>query len=86
MLSTSPLQAMDRVHRIGQKRPVRVMRFLMKDSIEVRMVELQDSKATLGKGALEKLRPDENRKARLTTLKDLFQVKDVKKLKHSKIS
>jgi SWI/SNF-related matrix-associated actin-dependent regulator of chromatin subfamily A3 len=82
MLSPSPLQAMDRVHRIGQKRPVRVMRFLMKDSIEERMVALQDSKAALGKGALEKLRPDEKRKARLTALKDLFQVEDVEELWH----
>lgn len=29
-------QAMDRVHRIGQVRPVRVIRLLMKDSIEER--------------------------------------------------
>lgn len=27
---------MDRVHRIGQSRPVRVIRFIMKDSIETR--------------------------------------------------
>lgn len=27
---------MDRVHRIGQTRPVRVIRFLMEDSIEER--------------------------------------------------
>jgi SNF2 family DNA or RNA helicase len=80
--SLIPLQAMDRVHRIGQKRPVRVMRFLMKDSIEERMIALQDSKAALGKGSLEKLRPAEKRKARLTALKDLFQVEDVEELWH----
>jgi SNF2 family DNA or RNA helicase len=78
----SPLQAMDRVHRIGQKRPVRVIRFLMKDSIEERMIALQDSKAALGKGSLEKLHPAEKRKARLTALKDLFQVEDVEELWH----
>jgi SWI/SNF-related matrix-associated actin-dependent regulator of chromatin subfamily A3 len=70
-------QAMDRVHRIGQKRPVRAIRFLMNDSIEERMVALQDSKAALGKGSLEKLQPEEKRKARLTALRDLFQVEDV---------
>jgi hypothetical protein len=69
-------------HRIGQKRPVRVMRFLMKDSIEERMVALQDAKAALGKGALEKLRPEEKRKARLTALKDLFEVEDEEQLWH----
>jgi SWI/SNF-related matrix-associated actin-dependent regulator of chromatin subfamily A3 len=68
---------MDRVHRIGQKRPVRVMRLLMKDSIEERFVDLQDAKATLGKGAMEKLSPEEKRKARLTALCDLFEVKDL---------
>ena len=39
-------QAMDRVHRIGQKRPVRVMRFLVKDSIEERIVALQEAKVS----------------------------------------
>lgn len=67
-------QAMDRVHRIGQTRKVRVMRFLMKDSIEERLVGLQDSKAALGKGSMEKLTPEEKRKARLTALMDLFQI------------
>jgi len=67
-------QAMDRVHRINQECPVRVMRSLMKDSIEERMVELQDSKAALGKGSMEKLSQEEKRKARLTRLLDLFQV------------
>jgi SNF2 family DNA or RNA helicase len=58
------------------------MRFLMKDSIEERMVALQDAKAALGKGALEKLRPEEKRKARLTALKDLFEVEDEEQLWH----
>jgi DNA repair protein RAD5 len=69
-------QAMDRVHRIGQVRDVRVIRFLMKDSIEERMVRLQESKAMLGKGTQERLDPVEKRKARLTFLKDLFRIED----------
>jgi hypothetical protein len=44
------------------------------------MVALQDSKAALGKGSLEKLQPEEKRKARLTTLKDLFEVQDIEEL------
>jgi SWI/SNF-related matrix-associated actin-dependent regulator of chromatin subfamily A3 len=71
---------MDRVHRIGQTRPVRVLRFIMKDSLEERMLALQESKAALGKGALEKLNADEKRKARITDLKDLFQVQNVEEL------
>lgn len=67
-------QAMDRVHRISQKREVRVYRLLMKDSLEEKMVALQDAKAMLGKGSLEKLQPEEKRKARLTALMDLFSI------------
>lgn len=66
------LQAQDRIHRIGQTRPVRVVRFVMKDSIEERMIALQESKAALSKGALQKLSPDELRKTRIADLKSLF--------------
>ena len=69
-------QAMDRVHRIGQKRDVRVIRFVMKDSIEGRMLALQEAKAALGKGAMEKLKPEEFRKARIGDLKSLFSIRD----------
>jgi len=69
-------QAMDRVHRIGQTRPVRVLRFVMSNSIESKMIELQESKAAIGKGAMEKLTAEEKRKARLSTLKSLFSIKD----------
>lgn len=66
------LQAQDRIHRIGQTRPVRVVRFVMKDSIEERMIALQESKAALSKGALQKLTPAELRKTRIEDLKSLF--------------
>jgi SWI/SNF-related matrix-associated actin-dependent regulator of chromatin subfamily A3 len=67
-------QAYDRVHRLGQKRDVRVIRFVMKDSIEERMVSLQTAKAALGKGSLEKISAPERSKARLTFLRDLFEI------------
>jgi hypothetical protein len=67
-------QAYDRVHRIGQTRPVTVLLLVMEDSIEERMIQLQQAKAALGKGSLEKLSPTEQRQARLTALKDLFQI------------
>ena len=49
------MQAIDRVHRMGQKRPVRVYRFVMKDTVEERMLTIQGSKAALGKGTMKKL-------------------------------
>jgi SNF2 family DNA or RNA helicase len=63
-----------RVHRIGQTRPVRAIRFIMENSLEERMVTLQDSKAALGKGSLQKLNKEERKKARITALKDLFEI------------
>jgi len=34
-------QAQDRIHRLGQTRPVSVFRYIVQDSIEERMLELQ---------------------------------------------
>lgn len=45
-------QAIDRVHRIGQTRPVTVTRFVIKNSIEERILELQDRKQLLAKSVL----------------------------------
>jgi SNF2 family DNA or RNA helicase len=65
---------MDRVHRIGQKLSVRVLRFVMKGTIEERMVALQQMKEAIAKGCMEKLKPDEVRKARVADLKSLFDL------------
>lgn len=40
-------QSMDRVHRIGQRRPIRITRFCIEDSIELKIIELQDKKANM---------------------------------------
>lgn len=40
------------------------------------MIALQEAKAALGKGAMEKLKPDEVRKARIGDLKSLFSIKE----------
>lgn len=69
-------QAMDRVHRIGQTRPVRILRFVTADSVESRMLSLQEAKAALGKGAFENLSADEKKKARLGDVKKLLQLCD----------
>lgn len=47
---------MDRVHRIGQTKPVRVVRMVCDDSVENRILEIQEAKLALGKGALGKVR------------------------------
>lgn len=46
-------QAMDRAHRIGQLRPVFVHRLVIKDTVEGRILELQEKKKKLIEGALD---------------------------------
>jgi SWI/SNF-related matrix-associated actin-dependent regulator of chromatin subfamily A3 len=67
---------MDRIHRLDQTRKVNVIRFVMKDSIEERIVALQEAKSLQAKSALEKLKPEEKRKARMSDLKGLLLLKD----------
>eukprot|EP00267_Zea_mays_P044587 XP_020396791.1 putative SWI/SNF-related matrix-associated actin-dependent regulator of chromatin subfamily A member 3-like 1 isoform X2 [Zea mays] len=47
-------QAMDRVHRIGQKKEVKVIRLIVKGSIEERILALQERKKRLISGAFGK--------------------------------
>mmetsp|Transcript_31228 Transcript_31228/g.50098 ORF Transcript_31228/g.50098 Transcript_31228/m.50098 type:complete len:1402 (+) Transcript_31228:1890-6095(+) len=46
-------QAIQRSHRIGQKRAVKAIRFVTSDSIEGKMVELQDKKQLVFDGAID---------------------------------
>lgn len=46
------LQAMDRIHRLGQHRPVIVTRLIIENSIESRIVELQKKKEAMTGAAL----------------------------------
>lgn len=47
-------QATDRVHRIGQTRPVTIVRFLIKSSIEEKMIALQRRKTAIVNAGLGK--------------------------------
>ncbi|GAB2267116.1 hypothetical protein Dimus_002101 [Dionaea muscipula] len=47
-------QAMDRVHRIGQKEEVKIVRLIARDTIEGRVLELQERKQKLAKEAFGK--------------------------------
>ncbi|KAK4778068.1 hypothetical protein SAY87_018255 [Trapa incisa] len=44
-------QAMDRVHRIGQDKEVRIIRMIVRDSIEEKVLELQEKKKGLARDA-----------------------------------
>lgn len=69
-------QAMDRIHRINQTRNVTVLRFVMKDSIEERIVALQEAKSMQARGVLQKLKSDEKKKALLGDLRGLLQIEE----------
>ncbi len=45
-------QAIDRVYRLGQTRPVEVIRFIAKNTVEERIMDLQAKKRELGSLAL----------------------------------
>jgi SNF2 family DNA or RNA helicase len=45
-------QAADRAHRIGQERPVMIYRLVAADTVEERILELQQRKRSLGEAAL----------------------------------
>ena len=50
------LQAIDRVHRFGQKEDVEVVRLTIKNTIEDRILELQEHKRGLAKCVFRLLR------------------------------
>ncbi|KAI0152276.1 SNF2 family N-terminal domain-containing protein [Hypoxylon sp. NC0597] len=69
-------QAVDRVHRLGQKRPVRTVRYIMRDSIEEKMLELQDKKKKLASLSMDRNRvmdKAEAAKQKLMDLRSLFK-------------
>ncbi|CAN4116553.1 unnamed protein product [Withania somnifera] len=63
-------QAIMRTHRIGQKKTVRVRRFIVKDTVEERLQQVQARKQRMIAGALT---DEEVRSARIEELKMLFR-------------
>jgi len=68
-------QAYDRVHRIGQTRPVKVLRLVTEDSVDERILELQQSKAEMERQVLAKKKPAELRRARFKQLSSLLEIR-----------
>ncbi|KAF2069855.1 hypothetical protein CYY_008820, partial [Polysphondylium violaceum] len=69
-------QAIDRVHRIGQNRPVFVKRYIMHNSIEQKILMLQESKSQMSNALLsddyDPSKPLSNYKLNLEEIKLLF--------------
>ncbi|KAI9750677.1 MAG: hypothetical protein M1815_001659 [Lichina confinis] len=68
-------QAIDRIHRLGQKREVTATRFIMADSFEEKMLELQRKKQNLADLSMNRGKLDKNEatKRRLEDLRSLFK-------------
>lgn len=68
-------QAIDRVHRLGQKRDVEIRHFIMVGSVEEGILRLQEKKEKLAKLSMERRAPGkgEEAKQRLEDLKGLFK-------------
>ncbi|KAG9241930.1 SNF2 family N-terminal domain-containing protein [Calycina marina] len=70
-------QAVDRVHRLGQKRPVETVRYIMEDSFEEKMLELQEKKKILAQLSMDgdgkRMDKAEAAKKRLEDLRSLFK-------------
>merc|ERR1712151_887648 len=47
-------QALDRAHRLGQRRPVRCLRFVAERTVEERILRVHDQKRAIMEGALSK--------------------------------
>lgn len=67
-------QAMDRVHRIGQREEVKVVRMIVKDSIEERILMLQEKKKTLASGAFGKKSTNDQQRMRIEDLRIMMHI------------
>lgn len=64
-------QAIDRIHRIGQNETVKVVRFIMKNSIENKMLKIQERKKQIGEAVASE--EEEKRKRRIDEIKLLLE-------------
>lgn len=62
-LPTAYAEAMDRIHRLGQHRPVKAVKIVIEDSIESRIIQLQEKKMAMVNATLS---TDDQAMGRLT--------------------
>ncbi|CAI5494924.1 unnamed protein product [Closterium sp. Naga37s-1] len=67
-------QAMDRVHRIGQENPVDVVRMVAADSIEERMLVLQERKRAIARAAFERRSAEDQQLLRMDDVRLLMDM------------
>ncbi|KAG4306347.1 hypothetical protein PORY_000335 [Pneumocystis oryctolagi] len=68
-------QAIDRVHRIGQTSPVKIIRFIVKDSVEEKMIQICQRKLMLASvSVMGHQSREEITKQRLEELQTLFEI------------
>ncbi len=67
-------QACDRIYRVGQKRDVTIHRFLCEDTVETRILQLQEQKLNLANSVLTGAKRGTHNKLTLDDLKMLFQL------------
>ncbi|XP_045179859.2 helicase-like transcription factor isoform X2 [Mercenaria mercenaria] len=66
-------QCFDRCHRLGQTKDVIITKLIVEDSVEERMMELQEKKRQLMQGAFgQKQNAEQKRQARIRDIKTLF--------------
>jgi len=65
-------QAIDRLHRLGQRRPVRALRIVAERTVEERILAVQQQKRAIVEGALSKKSRDEIQKIRLEMMASIF--------------
>ncbi|GFY84684.1 DNA/RNA helicase protein [Actinidia rufa] len=65
-------QAMDRVHRIGQTEDVKIVRMIARNSIEERVLDLQEKKKRLAIEAFGRRGPKDRREVSIDGLRTLM--------------
>ncbi|KAG7842720.1 hypothetical protein KL941_005096 [Ogataea angusta] len=68
--NATEFQAIDRIHRVGQSKSVKVVRFIMEGSIEERMLKIQERKNQLGEAL--SMNDEERRKKKVEEIEILF--------------
>ena len=69
----SEWQCFDRTHRLGQKKDVYIYKYIVKDSIEEKMLEIQAKKKDLISGAFH-MPEDDRRRQRVQDIMSIFGI------------